>query len=489
MSKNIPDVLFYHDEEKEIRSFAFEDAINGVVKTQKVKDFSGGDELPDKKARDVVKDFFLMHLKATTENAAELPEGLEKYENLFEHIKEKVEDHNACVTEEKDKAIAAKKLKDQQKEVAEKQKAAEAKHFAKQGEAFDTGFGGGLSTREPMDSKILSGITKQLKMPTGVSFTANNMGVIVGEKVSTKDIGDAFSLLLGAMQGKNALQSALQFATGDLMNKAVEKKVFESKGAAAAAIRAVMSKNENVKSWDVGTIQFYANMAERIPADKRLSSVNPTVYLAISKATMPRIKKDSDGKDISKEQLAVLGNEFDEFRDSLTDAVNEGSLVSIKDVQAKVKEFKESKGILKKSPQDEKAAELAWHKQLFFAVWAIENVVSVHKKDIAMFKKTTVNEADKTTTEAEMEVPLSELVDLRDEALNALQATKISNVTEVTQGWELIEDAKTKTKKKAPFYMEYPFGSDAEEVEEQQEQAAETQADAPSAEADDDDGI
>jgi hypothetical protein len=264
-----------------------------------------------------------------------------------------------------------------------------------------------------------------------------------------------------SMQGVRAVQGALQFAVGDMLNGLVKKRTFTSKGDAASAIKLAMSKIEGGKVFDIGTIQFYGNMAERIPSDKRLPNVNPSVYLAVSKATPPRIKSDN------KEALATLDKDFSALRDDLLEKVNEGELVNADEVNKAINAFKTEKGIVKASANDAKKAQDKWLKQLFFAVWTKKNVVGVHKSDVAIFKQKVDD------TEQELEVPVGELTDLEEEALNNLQNMLVKeDVTHIMKGYELVEDSKTKQKKKANFYMTYPFGSDEVKPEDETKQSA-----------------
>lgn len=462
MSKQLPAVCYYYDETGAVQTFSMEDRITAFTKENKVKDFAGGDDIPGKKARDIVKDFFLMNFSATDETPADLPDELSKYSKVFDEVKEVVDTHKAAKKEEADKAEKAKDAKRQQKESEDAAKKKEEKEYVKRQGDFEGGLVKQVTTQESMEGKVLKGVIKAIKLPDNVTFNSNGMGIQIGESASVKEISSAFGAIIGAMEGQQALQSSLQFSVGDLLNASISKKIWHSKGQAAEAIKGIMSEKAK-KPWDKGVIQFYANMAERIPAEKRMPNVNPSVYLMVSKATPPRIANTD------KAEIAKFDTKFTEFRGDLLDRVNSGELVTGNDVKGAISKFKEDNGIIKTSADDVKKAKEKYLLQLFYAVFAKRNLVN---NETVTFKKSE----DKT--EKEMAIPVGTITDLEEEALNNLQNILIKDAEEVLQGFEWIEDAKTKAKKKANYYMEYPFSesagtTEAPAAEAEQEEAQE----------------
>jgi hypothetical protein len=239
---------------------------------------------------------------------------------------------------------------------------------------------------------------------------------------------------------------------GDLVNQSVKSKLYRTKNDAQQGIKFIVEEKMKRK-YNGGTLNYYALMAERIPVEKRKLGVTPSLYLTASKAVLPRLA-DSDAK-VNDANAA----EFEQLRNKLVDEINEGNLSNIKEVQAKIAEFKAGKGIVKESPAEKNAKVAKMLKQFFFASWIREYLVDPEAES-ATVKMKEKGAYGKLTTSA--------LTDMIEEAKNELQNLLIPEADTVIAGEKVIAEG-TKDQETVKVFLDYPFEELTADLKEQAE--------------------
>jgi hypothetical protein len=308
---------------------------------------------------------------------------------------------------------------------------------------------------EDFGNKLLGAALKAIKLPDNVSFSGNQMGIVFGENVTKEQLGEVTASLVSAMAGQKQLEGALQFVMGDLVNESVSKGLYRSRNDAQGAIKFII-KERLKKNYDVGTLNYYALMANRVKPEKRVLGIAPSLYLTVSKAVVPRLKG------VTAEKQTADDKEFEALRETLLNKVNSGELTAVKDVQKQIKDFKESKGIVQESPAEKKAKIEKLLRQFYFAHFIKEYLVDTESETA------TVKVEEKGNLYGSMHV--SELSDLIEEAKNELQNLLIPNADEVIAG-EKTEFAGTKDEKKTKVFLTYPFGELTDNLSKVKEEA------------------
>jgi regulator of protease activity HflC (stomatin/prohibitin superfamily) len=450
--KSLPENLKMLNDDGEVLANPFSGAIKSLITRAKVKDYNNKETGVTKTANEIVKDLFLMHFQATDENPAELPDGMEAYEKVSAQIAEIVADHKKAEEAEKEKAKNAKEAKQQQRLAEKEAKEAAEKEMLRAQEAFELSLTRRFPDTEDYGPKLVAAALKGIKLPENVTFSGNQMGIVFGEGVTKEQLGETAATLIGAMEGKVALEGALQFTMGDLVNQSVKSKLYRTKNDAQQGIKFIVEEKMKRK-YNGGTLNYYALMAERIPVEKRKLGVTPSLYLTASKAVLPRLA-DSDAK-VNDANAA----EFEQLRNKLVDEINEGNLSNIKEVQAKIAEFKAGKGIVKESPAEKNAKVAKMLKQFFFASWIREYLVDPEAES-ATVKMKEKGAYGKLTTSA--------LTDMIEEAKNELQNLLIPEADTVIAGEKVIAEG-TKDQETVKVFLDYPFEELTADLKEQAE--------------------
>ena len=382
-TKKLPENIKFKDEDSgNVFINNTSTTIDAIVKQFKVGDFTDAESGAVKKAKDIVRDFFMMVFNATDEAPAELPDGFEEYSEAFEKVKEYVEGHLAVEAGEKKAKEAEKNAKAEQKEAAKQEKLAEDKKYLENQGAFEASLIKKNQSAGQLGEKLISAVTKSIKLPSNITISDAGTGILFGDNVSVAQIGEAAGSILAALEGNNQLEGALQFMIGDLVNKAVNAGVFRTKNEAQQAIAFALNDSKKLgKSYNPGSLNYYANMAARIPLASRKAGIAPSLYLAASKIAPPKLKAASE-EDQKKIDVA-----YEELRNETVEAINSGDIKQMKDVEAKVKAFNEERGIVKTSPGDFKKNLDKWLKQFYYAHFAKDNLIGVHKEGVVVFEK------------------------------------------------------------------------------------------------------
>ncbi len=434
----LPENLYYKNKAEEIVLKPATDVIASIVKLFKVK-MAG-----DKTAEDIVKTMLLLNLRSSP-NQAELPEGFEDASKLENAAGDSLADFTH--------AFATKhiqyKLENEEQKNTEKQAAAEAREAAKQAKVeenkkyqaeadeFSEMLVSNVAKQKKTASKITDSLIGAIKFSSDkVSMVNGGMGVVLAKGSSKADIANAAAVVLSAFEGVKNAEGAIQFIVGDLVNASVEAKVFRTQNEAASGLKHIIS-DKCQKTYQLGTIQQYAMMAARIPAEQRKLGIAPSLYLAAAKVTIPRIKDARPGDE------EAANAEVIEFRNELIEDINSGS-VNTKDIATKVNDFKVQKGYIKPVTDDKAEINRQLHR-LFMSQWLGDKLAN--KQD-----KVVVGRGRES-----YEYTLAELVEIKDEAMEYLEGALLKeyDIDALVKGTKIID--KNGKSKEVPYRISDPF--------------------------------
>jgi hypothetical protein len=436
--KTLPENIVKLSDKNEIVSNKTADIVSRVIAKFKIEKVD--EEFIQKSAEDVTKDFFLIAFNAEEGKTPTVPQGYERYEDAFSKIVAIVEAHKRAEASVKEKKTLEDDAKKKQREEAKKAREEEDKFFVNQDIKFQETLVVNLAKVKDTATTAISALQKSIKLPKSISFTKEGQGLVFGDNVTSEDIAAATSGIIAGFEGQSAAEGLLQFAIGDLINKAVESRTYRSKADAQGAIALVV--NEKAKrSYTAGSLAQYATMAERIPHGDRKPGVSPSLYLLASKAVVPR------DKNIKGEELEKLTKEFEGERASLIEEINEGKLTTVKQVQEATKKVVEKLGIEKKdSPAEAKKAKEGAMRDFFFWFFIRQEVLN-KETNVAIVKLSDGNL---------LQIGKEEVMTKLSEAYASAQRLNVDNLESVLSGKKSVTGKDGKAKDEA-FYMPYPF--------------------------------
>ena len=401
--KKLPEKFNYKPEDSdEVLQQDFDEFVTNVVKHKKVKAIKDEARNEIKSAAQVVRWLAEKHLN-DSEGTFELPEELENLASVSDFIRDQMAEHVKCTESLKASKDAEKEAKRQEREAAKAEKEAEDKAYQESQDKFSERMAAAAKKHEKKAEAQFKNALNNIDLPKSISFSPNGMGIVVSKDASKDDIAVATSAIVGGLEGSANTAAALQFALGDMINASVGKgNIFRTKNDAAEGVKLVVSDKLN-KRFHIGTLQYYATMAERIPASKRQIGISPSIYLEASKVVAPKLKEGT------KEEQEKIAEKFDSLREEIIDKINSGELSGVKDVKKYVIEHKMKDGIaLGKSNENIRLI----LNQFFYAYWIKENLEHVDGK--YTFK------ADKDSP-ATVEYTVGEVTDYMEQAQNSLQ--------------------------------------------------------------------
>lgn len=391
-----------------------------VIKELKVQDFNSEELNGEVKAADAVKHIYKTlaagkELEEAIKN--ELPEVVEFIQNAIDTTKELVEGKKKAASDEKEAKKAAREAEAKKKE---EEKLAVAK---RQGD-FVTVVAQGADLAAEEFLKECEALASGL--PEGVSITGKNgrFGVSVAKGSSEETIGKALGYL--AQKGENStfLGNQLQFFVGDIVIATVENGVFQTAKEAGKAINKMLE--DQGKRLSIGNIDSYKRMAERTPVALRNPKADPTAYLAISNMKTPRKGDDESVADYKKRLT-----KFEKDREALQAKLADGEVIKRKEILPLVETVLVENGLQEaKDPSEDKPTVSQLLAQFFHATFALENLVGVHAKGVAMYQHgETIREVEQATLE-----------EIRDNAVanlaNVLYSGKNFTSEEIIRGFK-----------------------------------------------------
>lgn len=419
------------------------------VKMNNVKEVAG------KSPEDVVKAVLLLNLRAQDGEEIELPASLAEVENFVDdkdrslqtNLRSLALQHKKIKKDIEKQKSDEKILKDKEKLEKAKAKADEDKRLQEAFEDFSSTVVGQVEKTNAKAGKVGQQLIDALSktLPSKVSMTSNGMGLAIADGATSGDIAAAVGSLLTLSEGVQSAQTAMQFGIGDLMNAAINNKVFRNQGDAAAGMRLII-QDRCQKNYATGTLAQNALLAERIKPSQRKPGIPFTLYLHAAKVTPPRLKGSRP------EDEAKAEEEVQAFRDAIVEEINTGS-INTTQVAEKIKAFKIEKGFIK--PEGDKSQDLKHLNTIFM----VEFITSTLKNTQ---DKVTVARGKETH-----EYTLADLAAIKEEAYEALKASMIEEKYDIDA---LIRGSKTVEKggksKLVPYYIADPFFVKEKESEE-----------------------
>ena len=483
----LPKILWILADDKELKS-DLPDAIRHLVKQLKIttiKTEAGFEIEPP----DIVKNMMLKHFFEPNPALEDEFSGDKQLKKAFTFIGKLVADHKEIVKTKKDEDEQEKKLKAAAKEQSQKEKEEEQKKMKEAADAFESGF---TKVFEDFESKALEAASKMInniKLPSNIAITANGMGLAIGEGVTAKDLSAAMSAIISTGAAAESISASVQFMAGDIANAMVKRKVYPTADAAAKGVQKMLVEKLG-KNLAHGSVKQYAAMAAKVPAELRSPRVAPTYYLKASSLSVPSLANGGPEKPGDRAELEV---KFDNKRQELYKELNEGKLTSVKEVEEAIVAYKESLGF-KAKPKDETKKNIAEAmKQYFFADFILCNFIREHLEAGEKEGETVTIEGAKLEATAGVFNIYSrdELLALKQEAFDTLQALVYPNLEEYVAGFKL-ENPGTKEEVRKPMIPKDPFWKDDSKAEQKEEPKTEeapttAQADGTSTEEEDED--
>ena len=472
MSAKLPENMLYVSGEQ-IVSRATSEFVALLVKKFKVT------ETDDMQPEEIVRKLLLANLRAHP-NEAEIPEGLEDFEALNKFCAGVIESHVDCKNKQTEKEQVEKDARAKEREAEKAKKEAENKEFMQNEQDFLADLTAQVKKSSKTVAKTAQAIVAACKLPSGVAFSGNGMGVVVADGADRSTIAQSVAQVITSFEGIKSAEGALQFMIGDLMNASIAARTFRNKSDAAKALKFAIH-DKCGKKFDIGTIQAYALMAERVPVESRQMGIKPSAYLAASKLTLPRLK---DAKP-AEEQKAQA--EVDSFRENAIEKINSGEW-DTKTLNDKIKEFKVEKGWVK--PEGETVNLTNLYRRYTFANILINEVSN--SKDGSV----TVKRGKESHT-----YTLDEVETIRDEAYAALRDALLADydIAALHRGLTKVTNKKGE-KIDVPYFVADPFftpvkgkkeeeAKKEEETEDTEEEVEETEAEETEDEDEDEDDI
>lgn len=437
----LPEKIQYKNEDGEVLTQDLSEFIKLAKGQFKVKDVG------DKKANDVVKDIFTLAFRAKGDSI-DLPEEVDHLRKLADWASEIAKEHREIVTEQEQEKKDEREKKSQEKALAKEAKEKEEKEYVVSQDRFTELF---VKKAKAAEEKTMKGVTaamKSMALPATITMADSGMGVVLADNASKDDVASAAAAMVTAAAGNLAMQGALQFVIGDLVNAGVDKKIFRTKGDACKHVKFLVEEKLG-KKLSVGNIGHNSLMSERIPAGSRKLGIAPSLYYFAAKVVAPKLK------DVEPSKQLEMNKKFDEERNNVIELVNRGKIDSNSALNEHVNNFKVSVGIEKKSPDDIRKAAQRFLKRLFFAIWSKENLV---KDNSAKFLERGVDRGGAT-----IEYTQAELSDIEQEAMNNLQNILLANEDVAALISGEIGEGEGEDKKKVPYYLEDPFSDEKKE--------------------------
>lgn len=194
----------------------------------------------------------------------------------------------------------------------------------------------GSESTKAITVSFLEGIRKSF--PSTIKVDAGGK-VEVAKDASIEDVGTAFGAAIQLNQATECTGNMLGFIIGELTNAAVAAGVYATKKECAADIAARLEAAK-VKSLSVKSIENFARVADRIPADKRNENVPATVYHHIANVKQPKPQQgESDAKFKKRKE------KYDSQISGILDKVKAGDVTEVKQVKEMIDQIQKKSGL------------------------------------------------------------------------------------------------------------------------------------------------
>lgn len=369
--------------------------------------------------------------------------GAGDYDEVIERVQADVERSKELQEESKNKKAKAKEERAKAKEEAERKKEQEAAELAKRKEVSALKITEGASVARDEFVKELESLKEQL--PESIKLIGEgNRTTIKVDEASEEELSRTFGFLTQKATNNEWLSNQVQFWVGDIVNSLTARGVYKTQKEAGE----VVVKLTNA-AYSPSAISYYAKMADRTPVELRNVEVQPTAYLLIANAAIPK-KGDKESDADFQKRLAS----FKEGRKELQEKLSNGEVTTRSGIEPHVEKFLIDQGLRKpKDPNVVTTSEL--YKQLYHSTVALNHLLGVHEEGIAIYND---GETEHRLTEEQLEKIQSEsLASLN----NIFYSNKKLNATLRDFERGFIIQKKTKLVKKGED------GASKEEIEEQ----------------------
>jgi len=376
------------------------DYIAHIVKENNVQPFvseANGTTAPDKLVSFILK---------TIESGQDIDDSVaSEYGEIILIIQADVTRTVENTVDKKAQAEAAKAKKAEEKaNLAAEKKAKEEAVIATQTEFAKSAMAGADQAAEEF-SEELKDLAGSLQEGVKVIAQGTGFGLEFATDATKETVGSTLGYLLQKSQNSTFIGNQIQFWIGDTIKLAVDRGIYATASEAGKHIAKVISETTG-KDVQPISLDQYKRMAERTPIEYRNPKADQTAYLAITQMKTPR-KESAETDDAFKARL----NAFEEDRASLQQKLAVGEITKRKDIIPLRDEVAIKHGMMK-APSDEPQISLGQQFQMFFySIYALENLVGVHKPDVAQYKDG------------------SDIVTVTREELEGIKASALANLT------------------------------------------------------------
>jgi len=369
------DKLKVENETGDVAELIRKDYIAYAVKEHNVQPYAteaNGTTSPDKLVTYILK---------TIESGAEIDDNVaSEYGELILAIQadvtrtvENKEDRKAVAEAEKAKKAEEKKAREEEEAKKKAELVETQTEFAKSAMA-----GADQAAEEFKDE--LTDLAGSLKEGVKVVAKGTGYGLEFATDADKETVGSTLGYLLQKSQNSTFIGNQIQFWIGDTIGLAVNRGIYATASEAGKHIAGVISETTG-KAVEPISLDQYKRMAERTPIEFRNPKVDQTAYLAITQMKVPR-KEAEEKEDAFKVRLEA----FNKDREELQKKLAVGEITKRKDI-VPLRDAVAIKHGMMKAPDDAPQVSIGQQFQLFFhSSYALDNLIGVHKPDVAQFK-------------------------------------------------------------------------------------------------------
>lgn len=499
----------YLEQEGDLKELPIEEVVELVMDQLKEYEVKVPDYDADNDGKSVIKYFIEGYVgdqgDGNDVDWSLFPEDVdtEPFKAAFKVIENLIGDHKKNEDEYKKNEAQIKEKDKQEKENEAEKTELRKKLFVKAAEE-------GVSLARSAFKKELASFKDTL--PKGMKIETNDSGgsgIVFDDDINEEELAKGIAFLAAQSDNTQYLKQQLQFLAGGAVNHAVRIGIYKDNREASKHISENLAESINYRI-TTKTLENYARMDQRIPFELRSLDVDPSAYIAVALAGVPKLKKGEKKEEFKKREEAYV-----EDREKLLEKMKEGKakikneegkeeeieLTTRKNVVALVQNMQIKHGLMQKKDPDELSVG-DWLKQFFYAFMANEYLLGIAEEGKAIFK--VPNKADHPeaveveTADGEnikiVSVDSGSLADFMEEAKNNLQNVLFSQqgltMKEFMDGVTTVEVARTKevdgkqipikdpiSKKKltdsveVPCYPNWPFKKSKPETVKKEEAA------------------
>lgn len=319
------------------------------------------------------------------------------YSDLIDRVKEDFERSKEAKEDGKAKAAKAKEERARAKEEKEKKAAEAVEALAKRQEISAAKIEEGALVAKDEFLKELESLKEQLPDTIKLVGEGGRTAINVDE-ANEEDLARAFGFLTQKATNNEWLNNQVQFWVGDIVNSLTSRGLYKTQKDAGEAVVKITGA-----AYSASAISYYAKMADRTPVELRNVEAQPTAYLLIANAAIPK-KGDKETDADFQSRL----EKFKEGRKALQEKLSSGEVVTRKDIEPHVEKFLLDQGL--KKPKTDTVSPSELYKQFYHANVGLEHLLGAVEEGVAIY----------SDGEKQYRLSEEELTRLRDEAIASL---------------------------------------------------------------------